>query len=545
MSVPRTTRITRSSLNIVVLSDTRIQCSQSAASDKPCSVPLSILDNTVANFAPTGCTWIYHLRDHDLPSTMIDILQQSLRKTLNLYPAWTGRLHFVAFDPQEALVDHTRRHGRLWVDFGRDDTPGVRFIVARSSVSIASVLPRPIVWTNGISSLDATGLPYSKFFDDNVTLAPNDEDANAPCMIIQITMFADNAMAVTIRMAHPLADAHCLLHFVRDWAAISRDIAMNRIMSGLRPPIFDPSRLDRIAAGSIDSAVIDVALVMQSQALPMHCYDWWASGGNTCPLAMLSSTTIPAILTNVEPFSSIGPSLPWSQWDLSAPLDHNVFIFPSSVMKKLYEIVSGCDERISHLDALLAYVWRCVILSRDIRDDEDHYLDITLGLRSRLEPQLPDDFLGSPLVLAFASATGRQARLDTSLSLKILASSIRNTISKFTSQSLSALLHELAHYDDPRRRWDACLGRNHTIVTSWLRLGAERVDFGAGPPSFMEASMPSCDGCVQVMEAVRREERNDLELSEPWWMGGVSVSVHLASEVMPKFVACIVKGIVC
>jgi hypothetical protein len=84
----------------------------------------------------------------------------------------------------------------------------------------------------------------------------------------------------------------------------------------------------------------------------------------------------------------------------------------------------------------------------------------------------------------------------------------------------------------PARLWHAFLGRRHTIVTSWLRLDVYGVDFvggdeGRAPPRYVEAVMPSVDGCVQVMEAGHNDNGDNGD-------AGTSVSLHLAADVMDR-----------
>ncbi|KAI0708513.1 hypothetical protein C8Q76DRAFT_799767 [Earliella scabrosa] len=154
---------------------------------------------------------------------------------------------------------------------------------------------------------------------------------------------------------------------------------------------------------------------------------------------------------------------------------------------------------------------------------------VTLGVRSRLSPPVPDASLGSPITLARVSLTGEE--IVSAESVAPAASAIRAAMSQFTPPSISALLHEMMHAVNPRRTWHAFLGRRHSIVTSWQNLDAYGVDFGGGaPPRYVDAVMPSMDGCIHVMEAGPAGAGS----GGRWHAEPVCVSLHLAADVMDK-----------
>lgn len=87
------------------------------------------------------------------------------------------------------------------------------------------------------------------------------------------------------------------------------------------------------------------------------------------------------------------------------------------------------------------------------------------------------------------------------------------------------MLHDAAHEVAPQQLWQAFLGTQHTLVTSWLRLHLYQVDFdGRGQtPRYVHAVMPKMDGCLQVMDAGVED-------------GGIDVSVYLDAEAMQRLV---------
>ncbi len=107
-------------------------------------------------------------------------------------------------------------------------------------------------------------------------LAPVDPEG--PAMLIQVTTFACGGIAIGIRLAHPLSDAHTLALFARDWACIEHAVPN---------PIFNPQLLDAYATAS----EVDEALVREARKLPCNRYDWWISGSD-CPFPS-QATVVP------------------------------------------------------------------------------------------------------------------------------------------------------------------------------------------------------------------------------------------------------------
>ena len=76
----------------------------------------------------------------------------------------------------------------------------------------------------------------------------------------------------------------------------------------------------------------------------------------------------------------------------------------------------------------------------------------------------------------------------------------------FQIDQISAYLHDVAYEASPQRVWQAFLGTQHTLVTSWQQLRAYEVYFGhtlASTPKlarYVQGVMPRMDGLVQVMD---------------------------------------------
>lgn len=509
-------------------------------------VSLSIIDATVTNFAPSGAVWFFPPASPS-SATSPESLKYALEVTLNAYPHLSGRLHWA---PYRAHGSHTERWGRLMVSHGegRARDPGVEFVVGVSDVTLASIVPSPQERTKNDGVWDASQAPLEELLP-STTLAPafsptsaeKDEEtwADAPCLAVQVTTFKCGGRAIALQAAHPIADAMALSFVVKDWAANAKalkDIDSQNSSEGIAaivpPPCFNPALLDRCGAGDIETPQPDLELVKIARALPSHRYDWWDSSASQCPWDS-TAATVPTAL-QAKPMlltDDAGEPMPWKDWDVALPVAHYIIHFSQAEVRTMWEAVPT-DLQASKHDALIAHVWACINRARGLADDEENvHLDITLGLRARLSPPVPDKFMGSPIILADVSASGREASLGEPTAV---VKKIKSTIALFTSEKISAHLHDKLHVASPQRIWQTFQGKRHIILTSWVHTGVHEVDFGDGPPLYVEAVMPPCDGCVQVMEAAPRVKNDENGAKSSWWAGGVDMSVHLEQTAMER-----------
>lgn len=475
--------------------------------------PLSIIDATVIRFSPTAATWIYK------KTPPLDTLVTSLKETLNAYPQWAGQLHRASYIPRG---DHTQRYGRLMLTYGEQADPGIEYVVVSSPNTLHSLHIE-----TGRDGCTVADFPSEELLSYTTPLALHNavDFEGLPSVVVQVTTFSDGGAAIAVKMAHPIADAQTLLRFTHDWASVNRSILANTPRPSLSP-VFDPLLLDRAAAGDIDASRPDPTILLLSGKLPQHRYDLWASAKG-CPSFLDFATSIPPTLLP-EDVGPMGNILPWSDWDITAPVSRYFIDFEAAELEGIW-INASSENSVSHLDALLAHIWGSIIRARGLGQDEPYYLDVTFGLRDRLSPPLPSNYLGSPLTLTKVVVTGRQGNIHR---LGEMATSIRSSLKAYDPTSLSALLHEYAFASDSGRIWNAFFGQRNTIVTSWLNLGVREVDFGTGVPMYADAVMPSVDGLIHVMEGVSNQL--DESGSKKWYNTPVSVSLHLRTDVMEK-----------
>jgi hypothetical protein len=217
--------------------------------------------------------------------------------------------------------------------------------------------------------------------------------------------------------------------------------------------------------------------------------------------------------------------------------------FSSEEIQNIYaqDISLDPDSNISKHDAIIAHLWTRINAARLNSPDTKTYLNMTFGIRSRLYPPLPNNFLGSPILIAaipFPSPTSATREPESHLSTA--AQRIRKTLQQFTPSAIGAHLHDAAFEYSPQRIWQGFLGQKHLLLTTWLYLGVHQVDFlGKGGPvlRFVQSIMPSCDGLVQIMESPGDEQVSPGDVREGrghWSRNGVDINLSLEKEAMGR-----------
>jgi hypothetical protein len=510
------------------------------ASSKPStkqSVPLSVIDATVANFAPTEVVLFYDSKSplsHEQTTAFIEKLQQGLAITLDAYPQWCGHLHRSNYDPRSQ--DHTKRYGRLVLTFGCNDDPGVRFTVAKTTFRLSDIVPSPQERTSHLKTWNAAKFPTSNFTPQDKVSTDDLDDITLSSVTARVTIFACGGIAIALKFAHPLADAKCMSYFMKDWAAATSAVYEISSVPSMFP-VFDPQLLDDCAAGDVNVSTPDLQTIKQARELPCNRFDWWASADD-CPFPT-KSTKVPDALQDVDQNVQETRML-WKEWDLSSPVSHYVLQFSEKEIQSLWQAASNGLTLVSKHDSLLAHVWGAVNRARLLADDDDMvHMDYTLGLRDRTRPKLPDQFVGSPLIIANISASGREAsRSDPrTTGLGQLAMLVRNTIKQFTPTAVAAHIYDKSFEQCPQRLWQAFLGNRHLLVTSWIHTEFRYLDFGLGGlPRYVEAVMPKMDGLLQLIEAPVPNNFPVQEKAAHWTQYGVDVHLYLKSSVMDRMI---------
>ena len=134
----------------------------------------------------------------------------------------------------------------------------------------------------------------------------------------------------------------------------------------------------------------------------------------------------------------------------SSPTQERVFHFRKekiAALKAKANAEKGTNQ-ISSLQALLAHLWRSVTRNRRLREDEETVHAIPVGMRPRIDPPLPQQYLGA------AIQSGRvimKAGELLELSLGHTAWQINQMISTFTHISAVENFRKRFNNLDPNR----------------------------------------------------------------------------------------------
>ncbi|CAG8949849.1 hypothetical protein HYFRA_00004176 [Hymenoscyphus fraxineus] len=495
-------------------------------SGKPMTVPLSIMDSTVSYFSRCASIWYYDPPSNPSKANPLtrDHLQTALSKTLNSYPQWCGRLSYARYKQN---CGHTNRYRRVHVTYNSPTDLGVLFVTATSPQVLSDFILEPEIRKTSFKAWDDSLIPSESLFPrTELSLSNEGVPVDAPNLVVQLTTFVCGGTALSISITHSLADAQSLSQFARDYSSMASAMLNLRTLPALRP-LFDPSLLDAYAAGDIDAEMPDTSIQEKARKLPLHRYDNYIGK---------PQVKLPPDL-DIVAHLPLSPSIPipWNEWDVHAPVAHRLLHFTSSDVDGIHGLTSPPTgvgaTRISKLDALLSHIWALINTARKLPPDTKTFLDLSVGLRSRLDPPLPPSFLGSPIISA-AISMSTPSGSDVAQSLAATATQIRTLLTQFTPQNTAAILHDAAFEVSPQRLWRCFLGDKHVLLTPWLHLKLDEVDFGAtGRLKHISPIMPSCDGLVDVLESLGERKEGH------WSRNGVDVSIYLEAKAMDRLLA--------
>ncbi|KAI2464650.1 transferase family protein [Annulohypoxylon bovei var. microspora] len=496
---------------------------------------LSILDASVTKFASCSAIWLYDRTDnadaHD--PVVFKRLEEALSRTLNDYAHFAGQLRWASKELVEKDIN-PRYVGRPIVVYGAPEDPGVELVIAEDTRELSAVVPSQEERLTTKQIWNATNFPQNDL-QPKTELALSDiaRFEGLPAVAVQLTAFKCGGYAINIRLTHCLSDATCLMKFAHAWAVQSRmlfrdsQLASPQIGDEERIiPLFDPQLLDQRANLTTNP---DPERIKVARALPMHRYDWWASEAPGYPPwaeASVVGTKQPAEeLASIKLSSSTFP--PWPTWNWMAPVENIQIRFKSEAVAKMKRAAETSlpeslkEQRVSRLDSILAHIWILMNRARQHENTQDNvYMNITLQVRGRVDPPLPDTFSGSPILLGHIAKPGSEA---TTASIGEVAGLVRQTISIFTPDAVSAYIYDAAYEPSPQRLWQAFLGSEHMLVSSWVRAGAYEVEFCATQKlaRYVQGVMPRMDGLVQVMDIADT--------------GDFDISISLEKETMQRF----------
>lgn len=125
---------------------------------------------------------------------------------------------------------------------------------------------------------------------------------------------------------------------------------------------------------------------------------------------------------------------------------HTTFFFTAAETHAIYlHAAANTETRISHQDALLAHLWAALIRARGLKDGDEHFIDVSIDGRRRLQNPLPPSFIGSPILNVAIPTKVKPTTSPASGAEDIAdkAAAIRDHIAMFDGEAVAALLHEM------------------------------------------------------------------------------------------------------
>ncbi|KAI3504856.1 hypothetical protein L1887_26605 [Cichorium endivia] len=221
------------------------------------------------------------------------------------------------------------------------NTQGVKFVYATADLTVSDIL----------TSFDVPSVVHS-FFDLNNAI--NHDGHTLPLLSIQVTELI-NGIFIAGSVNHLIADGTSFWHFMAAWSEIFRSKEQDAYLIS-RPPVFKR----------------------------------WALEGSD-----------PII------------NLPYTHHDqfIERPghvqLKERFFHFSSALVLKLKEKANAeCNTyKISSLQAVSAFLWRCITRVRGLSRDSETICKLVISNRRRLNPPLSDDYFGNPIQSVRGTAT--------------------------------------------------------------------------------------------------------------------------------------------
>ncbi|XP_034225256.1 uncharacterized acetyltransferase At3g50280-like [Prunus dulcis] len=342
-------------------------------------------------------------------------------------------------DPITSLTEHLKHSlsltldifyplaGRLAITENEDDNTtsfsvdcngaGAEFVHAvADGVTVADILDSVLVPDDIVHS----------FFLMNGVL--NYEGSGSkPLLAVQITELVDGIF-IGCTMNHSVVDGSSFWHFFNTWSEISRRGSTNCGKILQPPPAFGRDFLN----GIID--------------LPVR---------------------LPNFQNKIPKIRFLAPLL-----------QQRVFHFSKQKIAQLKAKANAemGTTRISSLQALLAHLWVSVTRNQRLETDQETQYKVLVGMRQRLQPPLPDQYLGNAVLFGISRTVTMKAGEVLERGLGFVAWEMNNMVALQTEEKLRSFLE--CWVQEPKLLTEDNMAANALVTSSSPRFNVNGNDFG-------------------------------------------------------------------
>ncbi|KAI9164790.1 hypothetical protein LWI28_002121 [Acer negundo] len=274
----------------------------------------------------------------------------------------------------------------------------------------------------------------------------NDEGTFKPLLGVQVTELVDGIF-IGCSINHAVLDGTSFWHFFNSWSEISRGFD-----SISKPPVFE-----RWFLHDTDSPI----------RIPPFKKE------------QLHSKFVPS------------------------PLQQRVFHFTAESISKLKAKANAeaGTHKISSLQAILSHVWRSAIRNKRVDPDQDTSFLILIGVRQRLQPLLPQQYLGNAIQCQFVTMKAREV-LEQRLGYVSLK--MNTKIAMHTEEEIRNYLESWR--ENPKIIIPGGLFRSNGLTTSSSpRHNVYGVDFGWGRPIAVRSGPANkSDGKITIFPGAKQ-----------------------------------------
>ncbi|KMT19026.1 hypothetical protein BVRB_2g031210 [Beta vulgaris subsp. vulgaris] len=347
---------------------------------------------------------------------------------------------------------------------------------------------------------------YNEFFE-NLVYKPacnNGNISEMPLLVAQVTKFKCGGYSIGVGTSHALFDGQATYNFMSAWASNAHT---KQGFKGLEwhKPMHERERLLQLIKISPTNNNSNQATALTKVAAIQHLYQ----------LITQAADTGGVMLKNPQLF------VPSIQEDCVL----NTFHFSSSMIDSLKRRAYGLNNlysssMCSSFEIVAAHLWKARTKALGLRRERMVCLQFAVDTRTRLTPQLPQDFSGNAYVLASVALTAGELEL---ISYETLINKIKMAKNYVDNEYVSTYLEALEGSGDALPPL-----RELTVVSDWTRMPFHKVNF-----NFMQSHANNV--AVSVCPLVPPVPQVAYFMQSPKEDKGIDVRIGLNSQINSAF----------